>query len=110
MSIELRPETEVALAAYATRRGLTPDEIADEILRDRLHELNNSNQAAIEDTNGNDLQSAGEFAEGTLYDALKDYIGVVDSNEFVPGGAQMSQDCGRKFTEILLEKKRRGKI
>jgi len=32
------------------------------------------------------------------------YVGVLNSSEFVPGGAQMSQDTGRKFAEGMLKK------
>jgi hypothetical protein len=44
----------------------------------------------------------------TLADLLTGYIGVFDSSEFVRGGAQMSVSTGKKFADILLEKRRRG--
>lgn len=115
MIIELRPETEMALTAYATRRGLTPDEIADEILRDRLHELNETNNAVAQDANKlvqapDNEEPEDEFAGGTLADLFTGRIGVVDSGQFIPGGAQMSQVYKRKFAEGMLEKKRLGKL
>lgn len=46
-------------------------------------------------------------AQGTLADFLRRHIGVLHSGEHVPGGARMSEDTGRKFTEILIKKHRR---
>ena len=46
-------------------------------------------------------------AQGTLEDFLQGHIGVLNSSEHVPGGARMSEDTGRKFTEILIKKHRR---
>ena len=45
--------------------------------------------------------------QGTLADFLQGHIGVLNSSEHVPGGARMSEDTGRKFTEILIKKHRR---
>ena len=42
----------------------------------------------------------------TLYDFLKDHIGVISSSEFVPGGANLSENTGRKFAELLMKKHR----
>jgi hypothetical protein len=40
--------------------------------------------------------------------SLEDLIGVLDSREHIPGGAQMSEECGIKFAAGLLEKHRAG--
>ena len=42
-----------------------------------------------------------------LAEFLRDHVGVLNSSEHVPGGARMSEDTGRKFTEILIKKHRR---
>ena len=35
----------------------------------------------------------------TLADWLDGYIGTFDSSDYIPGGARMSEDTGRKFAE-----------
>ncbi len=108
MTIALKPEIEAALAAQANLRGMTPDQLANEILNDNLQAANGTEQVAV---NGSEIEeSEDDLTEGTMYDLLKPFVGIIDSSEFVPGGANMSQDCGRKFAEGMLEKKRQGKI
>ena len=46
-------------------------------------------------------------AQRTLADFLQGHIGVLHSSEYIPGGARLSEDTGRKFTEILIKKHRR---
>ena len=41
----------------------------------------------------------------TLFDFLKDYIGVVSGS-----GEANSEDCGEKFTDYLVEKKKAGRL
>src|SRR5688500_19585338 len=95
MVIELTPDLEQALTAEAGRQGTSPELLALDTLREKY-------------VKAEPPEDAG--AEGTPYDLLKDYIGVVDSRDLIPGGAQMSTDTGRKFTEILLEKRRQGRM
>ena len=42
--------------------------------------------------------------ERTLADFLSAHIGVLDSVEYVPGGARMSEASGKKFAEGLLKR------
>lgn len=65
MTIELPPDVAAALAEAAARREMTPDALAAEILRDRLH------------PSPEPLPGHG----GTLADFLAGYIGVFDSRE-----------------------------
>ena len=46
----------------------------------------------------------------SLADMLKGDIGTIDSGEVIPGGAQMSANTGKRFTDILAAKRRQGKI
>ncbi len=48
--------------------------------------------------------------EETLADFLKDHIGVIHSNEHIPGGARMSEDTGKKFAAGMVEKRRKGRL
>lgn len=103
MTIACTAEIEAALAKQSQQRGLTPDELAQQILRDGLG-LNARTDLAV---NG---AAEVEEEEGTLADMLAGYIGVIDSRDYVPGGARLSEDTGRKFAAGMLEKKRLGKL
>lgn len=92
MVIHLTPELEKALAERATALGTTPELLAIESLRKEFATADKI--GATQD-------------EATLYDALKDRIGVIDSSEFVPGGAQLSQNRAEKLMAILLQRHRK---
>ena len=51
--------------------------------------------------------AAAEKPPRNLYESLKDFIGVINSDEFGPKGRSMSVDTGKQFTEILWEKYQR---
>jgi hypothetical protein len=61
--------------------------------------LSRKNQTAVVAKTEKDAQNE------TLADYLADHIGVISSSEHIPGGAQMSKDCGKKFAEGLLRKR-----
>lgn len=56
--------------------------------------------------NLNDVVGEG----GTMLDFFSGYVGVVNSSEIVSGGAKMSEDIERKFTEGMLKKRQEGKL
>jgi hypothetical protein len=90
MTITLPPEIEGPLAEQARLHGTTPEALAVETLR-----------SAFVAAQGSAAPVQGE----SLYDHLKDYIGVVSGS-----GESFSENCGEKFMEGLLEKKRRGHL
>lgn len=98
MTIALTPELEAALAHHSQRRGLTSDELAQQLLRDKLSELEQ------ESTAGSTTTSEPEQASGTLADRFAGRLGVVE------GASTSARDAGKRFTEILLQKRREGKI
>jgi hypothetical protein len=53
---------------------------------------------------------AAKYPPGSLAEALADFIGVLDSGEYVPGGAQMSERTGEKFAEGLVEQRKQGRL
>jgi len=89
MVITLTPELEKALAERAKRLGTTPESLALNSLRERFVPVNTTP------------------AQGTMADFLADYIGILHSTDYIKGGAQMSEDSGKKFTAILLKKHQR---
>ena len=46
----------------------------------------------------------------SLADYLKDYIGCVDSADIYPEGSRLSEDAGRKFAALMVEKRKQGKL
>jgi hypothetical protein len=96
MNITLTPEIERALVEEAHRLGTTPESLAIESLRDRFLAPHPAEPA----------ETPGE----TLADFLAGHIGVLDSSEHFPGGARMSEDTGRQFTDILLERRKQGRL
>ena len=96
MTIQLSPDLEQALAEEARRRGTTPELLVNECLRDRFV------HASIQAPTGNGAKNLAEL--------LADHIGALQSSEKVPGGARMSEDTGKRFTEILTEQRRQGRL
>jgi hypothetical protein len=94
VTITLTPELEEIVTERAQQQGTTPELIALDGLRGWFapSELSQS----IE----------GE----TMADFLGDFIGCFNSSEFVPGGANLSENPGQKFKELMLKKYREGKL
>lgn len=89
MTIKLPPEIELPLAEAARRQGKTAESLAVEALRKAFSPIET------------EQPQPGE----TLYDRLAGFIGIIDS-----GDGTLSQNCGEKFTEGLLEKRRQGHL
>lgn len=89
MTIMLPPEIERALAEQAREQGTTPEQLALEILRSKVP-----------------IEPDQEMPVGaTLYDLLQGYIGTVEGT-----GEPLSTDCGRRFTDHLVEKRRKNRL
>jgi hypothetical protein len=102
MTVSLTPEIAEALEAQARQRGTTPERLAQEILAEGLREMAASDRELSEPETKAKARSLADLFAGR--------IGVIRSSEYVPGGAHLSQDSGRKFAAGLLEKRRRGKL
>ena len=88
MIITLTPDIEQALTAEARKLGRTPEQLALDSLRERFLSPES------------DVSPKGERA--TLADFLRGHLGVLHSSEYVPGGARLSEDSGRKFAAALI--------
>jgi hypothetical protein len=95
MVITLTPELEAALTERAHQQGSTPEQLALESLRAQF--LPAAEEGVIE-------------PQETMADFLGNSIGVLNSGEHVPGGAQMPEDTGRKFADLLVEQRRQGRL
>ncbi|MDQ6925647.1 MAG: hypothetical protein M3154_05350 [Candidatus Eremiobacteraeota bacterium] len=91
MEITLTSDIEQALLEQAQRRGITTEQFALETLRQQFVYSTQSESSAE--------------AQGTLADFLAASIGVLHSNEHVPGGARMSEATSEEFAKWLTEKR-----
>jgi hypothetical protein len=94
VTIVLTPDLERLLAEAARQHGTTPERLALEYLRERLLPAD-----TVDSTEA-----------GTMEEFLAPFIGVLDSSEHIPGGAQLSEQAGRRFTEGLLKRREQGRL
>ena len=92
VTITLPPELEKNITERANRQGTTPE----------LLTLDSLNQMYIPPAFLSPIE-----AEETLADYWADYIGTIDSREIYPEGSQLSENTGRKFAELMMEKYRK---
>jgi hypothetical protein len=95
LNITLTGEIEKGLVEQAGKIGTSPEALAIETLRRQFASPTVAEESASQDS---------------LVDFLGDFVGCISSDEHVPGGAQLSQDAGKQFTEGMLEKRRRGRL
>lgn len=96
MTLSLTPEMGEALEVEARRKGTTPESIVLSLVHD--HVLVPAEQ------------EKAPPPPGSLAELLEGYAGVFDSREFVPGGARLSERTAERFTDILEEKRRQGRL
>jgi predicted transcriptional regulator len=96
VTIELSPDLQQALDDAAREQGTTPQTLAAEWLRERLFPTSSQAYAATGPRN--------------LAERLAGYVGVLDSGEHFPGGAQMSERTGEQFTDILVQRREQGRL
>ena len=87
-TITLPDDLAQRLADAARIQGLTPEQLALDQLRHAFPE------------------TSTPPAEGSLYDFLKPFIGRIASGS----ETSLSQDCGERFTDGLVEKHQRGEL
>jgi hypothetical protein len=93
MIITLPPDIEQALATEARKLGRTPEQVALDSLRERF-------------LSPESAPSPGKD-QATLADFLCGHLGVLHSSEYVPGGARLSEDSGRKFAAALTAQRQK---
>jgi len=97
VTVTLPPELEKVVTERAKQQGTTPELWT----LDRLHQ-------SLQAETSLDLAPEPTSEDESMLDFFAGYVGVLNSSEFVPGGAQMSQDTGRKFAEGMLKKREEG--
>ena len=96
LTITLTPELEKIVTEKSTQLGTTPE----------LYLLDDLNTRYCAEIPAEEIPLEGE----TMADFFKGYIGMVDSREFGNGPSNLSQDTGKKFTELMVKKYRAGKL
>ena len=96
MQIRVTGDIERELVKKANQQGTTPELLAIDALRKQFVSPPKAEPDAER------AQNLAEF--------LGDYIGSISSSEYVPGGAQMSKDTGKKFAEGMLKKHEEGRL
>ena len=95
VTIILEPELEQIVTEHARQLGTTPDILIQNDIRQKYlpaHPL----EISIEE------QNMAEF--------LKDYVGCIDSSKIYPEGSHLSENTGRKFTELMVAKRKQGNL
>ena len=96
LTVTLPPELENAVVAKAEQAGTTPELYVLDALRSRFLPTETVEPVS---------------AEGqTLADFLGDFVGCLDSGDFVPGGARMSENIGEKFAQGMIQKWKQGRL
>ncbi len=94
MELTLSPDIENAIKERAGLEGTTPEQVALDGLR-KMFGL-----------------SAGQPDDSptSLEEFLNGYIGVIHSSEQVEGGANMSEETGKQFAQLVVRKRDRDQI
>lgn len=93
MQINLPLEIEAALIRRAQQLNASPENLALELLHQYLA----------------DWQSVQVIEQGNLADFLADHIGSIHSGDQYPGSARLSENTGKRFAELLQQKRRQGR-
>jgi len=103
MIINLTPDIEQILNKQAQLQGISPERLALQILKERLAVAFNKRLKPK-------LVKPKPVNKKNLMTFLSGRIGVLDSSKYIKGGAQMSEKSAQKFSAILLDKHRQGKL
>lgn len=93
MQINLTFEIETALIRRAQQLNASPEKLALELLYQQLV----------------DWQSGQIIEQSNMADFLAEHIGSIHSGDQHPGGARLSENTGKRFAEILQQKRRQGR-
>jgi hypothetical protein len=106
MTIELSPQLEHALSVEAERRGISPDALVAELITAQLPASNEPLAADAQSTG-----SSEELPTRTMYDRWKAHLESIKADSTPrTGPTNLSQDTGRRFAELLEEKRRQGRL
>ena len=93
MIIKIPPDMEQEVLKHADILGKTPEEVVLNFLWTRF-----SPPVKHKDATPRSKPKDGK----TLYDALRDYIGVLDNGEHTEDGARLSEFASMKFSDGIV--------
>src|SRR4051794_15834561 len=98
MTIEISPQLEIALASEASRQGTTPQALAVTLIESQL---------LRPDTNPTPVTDSQEgSAARTLYERWRGHLEAIQADAAPrTGPTNLSQDTGRRFAELLQQKR-----
>ncbi len=96
IKIILPPDLEQAVTHQAQQQGTSPELY---LLNDLRHRY------LAQESPASPPQEVQDMAE-----YLGDFVGCIDSRDVFPEGSHLSEDSGRKFAELMVEKRRQGKL
>ena len=94
MELTLTSEIEAVIKEQAMQKGMTPEQLALDALR----------KLFVPGVKQTDTQPA------SLADLLTGFIGVLHSSEHVNGGARMSEETGKQFAKMMMQKRAQGRL
>jgi hypothetical protein len=95
MTITLMGDVAKGLVEQAGKIGTSPEALAIEILRRHF---------------ASPVAAETSATEGSLVEFLGDFVGCISSEEYVVGGAQMSQNAGNQFAQGMVKKRNQGRL
>lgn len=105
MTITLTPQTEMRLREKAQQDGQEVDKVADTLLMAALEWETGSSSLHYPSVKVDEAKPATSLVETSLAETLNGRTGLFSS-----GGAQMSENTGKKFAEGMAEKRRQGRL
>ncbi len=95
VTIILEPVLEQIVSEHARQQGTTPEILIRNDIRQKYLPA----------------QILKHSIEGlNMADFLKDYIGCINSSSIYPEGSHLSEDTGSNFTELMVIKRKQGKL
>jgi hypothetical protein len=95
VTITLPSDLEKAVTEEAAQKGTTAEVLTLGVLQERFVRPSSTKRSP----------------EGaTLADSLADSIGAINTRDKFPEGSTLSENTGRKFAQLMVEKRKRGKI
>jgi hypothetical protein len=95
MTITLTGDIEKGLVEQAGKIGTSPEALAIETLRRQF---------------ASPVAAETSATQVSLVEFLGDFVGCISSDEYLVGGAQMSQDAGNQFAQGMVEKRNQGRL
>ncbi|HEX2077128.1 MAG TPA: hypothetical protein VHG08_05450 [Longimicrobium sp.] len=109
MEIKLPPDLEAELEEEARLSGYSVEKLIIICVAEHFAKVRRVSAPSVPPPH----YKPEDFPPGSMGEFLAPFIGVIDSSELGPEAQKwlpLSENTGEKFTEILLEKQRQGRL